>query len=99
MSTIAQTVLNQIRAMDPAALMAWGAKDLTNNGKGLRFKTSGMTPWKGFVNIILDEGKDLYEVHFLRNRKINGVPTIITDKLVKDVYVEDLINVIDGFVG
>lgn len=36
---VAQTVLAQIKATDPMALMAWGAKDFVNNGKGLRFKT------------------------------------------------------------
>lgn len=96
---VAQTVLAQIKATDPMALMAWGAKDFVNNGKGLRFKTSGMTPWKGNVNIILDEGKDLYEVHFLRVRKVKGVPTVKTDKVVTDVYCDQLVSVIDEFVG
>lgn len=97
--TVAQTVRDQIKATDPMALMAWGAKDLVDNGKGLRFKTSGMTPWKGYVNIILDEGKDLYEVHFLRVRKVKGIPTVKTDKVVTEVYCDQLVAVIDSFVG
>ena len=96
---VAQTILAQIKATDPMALFAWGAKDLVNTGKGLRFKTSGLTPWKGYVNIILDEGKDLYEVHFLRVRKVKGVPTVKTDEVVTDVYCVELVSVIDRFVG
>ena len=97
--SVAQTILTQIKATDPIALAAWGAKDLTNTGKGLRFKTSGMTPWKGHVNIILDEGKDLYEVHFLRVRKVKGIPTVKIDKSVTEVYCDQLVEVIDSFVG
>ena len=60
--------------------------------KGLSFKTSGMVAWKGTVTIILDEAKDLYTVKFTRLRKLN----VIVDKVVEDVFVEDLINVIDA---
>ena len=96
---VATIIRNQIHATDPMALFAWGAKDLVYTGKGLRFKTSGMTPWKGHVNIILDEGKDTYEVHFLRVRKVKGVPTVKTDKVVPDVYCDQLVSIIDEFVG
>ena len=40
--TIAQTILSQIKTIDPMATFAWGAKDLVNMGDGLKFKTSGM---------------------------------------------------------
>ena len=93
--SIATTIRNQIAIMDPFALGAWGAKDLVNTGTGLRFKTSGSTRWKGYVHIILDEGKDLYRVEFLRVRKLQ----ILKDKMIDEVFVEDLINVIDEFVG
>lgn len=96
---VAITIRDQIKATDPMALFAWGAIGFVNTGKGLRFKTSGMTRWKGYVNIILDEGKDLYEVQFLRFRKVKGVPTFKTDKVVTDVYCDQLVSVIDEFVG
>lgn len=95
MTTIAQTILRQIKGMDPMALPAWGAKDLVNTGKGLQFKTSGMTPWKGFVHIILDEAADLYNVEFYRIR----AGKVKTDKAVNGVYFDELISVIDSFVG
>lgn len=89
---IATIIRDQIKAMDFWALGAWGAKDMIALKKGLSFKTSGMVAWKGTVSIILDEAKDLYTVKFTRLRKLN----VIVDKVVEDVFAEDLINVIDA---
>lgn len=93
--SVAQIILSQIKTLDPRALWAWGAKDLVNMGNGLKFKTSGMTPWKGHVYVKYNEGTDLYEIQFYRLRKAE----IKMDKVVEDVYAEDLVEVIDGFVG
>lgn len=92
---IATIIRDQIKTIDFWAFGAWGAKDLVNTGKGLRFKTSGAVRWKGFVNVIYDEGQDLYNIEFFR---IRGVK-IITDKIVEGVFVEDMVNIIDGQVG
>jgi hypothetical protein len=91
----AQTILSQIKTLDPMALFAWGAKDLMNMGDGLKFKTSGMTPYKGFVYVKYNPVPDLYEVQFFRFRKME----VKMDKVVQDVYAEDLVSVIDNFVG
>ena len=91
----AQIILSQIKAIDPRALWAWGAKDLMNMGDGLKFKTSGMTPYKGYVYVKYNSGKDLYEIQFFRFRKME----VKYDKVVEDVFAEDLVSVIDGFVG
>lgn len=92
---IAQTILEQIKTIDRMALYAWGAKDFVNMGDGLKFKTSGMTPWKGQVYIKYNYGRDLYEIQFFRVRKAE----IKVDKVLEDVYAEDLVCVIDSFVG
>ena len=92
---VAQTILSQIKTLDPMALFAWGAKGLANTGNGLQFKTTGMTPFKGFVRITLDEGKDLYVIEFLKVTK----KEVKVVKSVEDVYAEDLVSVIDNFVG
>ena len=92
---IAQTILDQIKTIDPMALPAWGAKDLMNMGDGLKFKTTGMTPYKGYVYIKYVAGRDLYEVQFFRFRKLE----MKMDKVVEDVYAQDLVSVIDNFVG
>lgn len=91
----AQIILSQIKAIDPMALFAWGAKNLINMGDGLKFKTSGMTPYKGYVYVKYNSGKDLYDIQFFKLRNLE----VKTDKVVEDVYAEDLVRVIDGFVG
>jgi hypothetical protein len=92
---VAQTILSQIKTLDPMALPAWGAKDLMDMGNGLKFKTSGMTPYKGHVYVRYNEGADLYDVSFYRIRKLE----LKMDKVVEDVYAQDLVSVIDNFVG
>lgn len=91
----AQTILSQIKTIDAWALCAWGAKDFVVMEDGLKFKTSGMTPWKGHVYVKYNPVPDLYEVQFFRLRKSQ----IKMDKVVEDVYAEDLVRIIDGFVG
>lgn len=98
---IAQTILQQIKAIDFWALGAWGAKDYTilskeySGASGVRFKTSGMVSWKGFVAIRYNEGSDLYDIEFFRIWKRNKK----VDKSVEGVYVENLIEVINSQVG
>jgi hypothetical protein len=93
--TIAQTILSQIKTIDPRATWAWGAKELVNMGDGLKFKTSGMVKWKGYVYIKYNEGTDLYDIEFFRIRGVN----VKTDKGMTDIFAEDLVNVIDSVVG
>lgn len=93
--TIAQTILSQIKTIDPRATWAWGAKELVNMGDGLKFKTSGMVKWKGYVYIKYNEGTDLYDIEFFRIRNCE----IKCDKGMTDIYAEDLVRVIDSVVG
>lgn len=92
---IAKTILSQIKAIDAWALCAWGAKDFVAMEDGLKFKTSGMTPWKGYVYVKYNPVPDLYEVQFFRVRGAK----IINDNTVEDVYAPELVSVIDKFVG
>lgn len=91
----AQIILSQIKALDHMALFAWGAKNLVNMGDGLKFKTSGMTPWKGYVYVKYNISKDLYDIQFYKLRNLE----VKTDKVVEDVYAEDIVRIIDGVVG
>lgn len=91
----ATIIRDQIRALDRFAFGAWGAKDLLNMGNGLKFKTSGMVKWKGYVYVKYDEGSDLYNIDFFRVRGVD----IKYDKQVEGVFVEDLVTVIDAQVG
>ena len=92
--TVAATILSQLKALDPRAMWAWGAKDLANTGKGLQFRVGGLAKFKGLVHIRYNEGSDLYEIDFIKIKK--GLPVVV--KTVDDVYVEDMINVIDATV-
>lgn len=93
--SVAKTILQQIKGMDRFALGAWGAKNLVDMGNGLKFKTSGMVKWKGYVLIELDEGQDLYNVTFGRIWRREWK----VDKKVEGVYFDQLIETIDAQVG
>ena len=93
--TVAQIIRDQIRAIDRFALGAWGAKDMLNMGNGLKFKTSGMVKWKGYVYVKYDEGNDLYNIDFFRVRGAD----VKYDRCVEGVFVEDLVRSIDEQVG
>ena len=93
--TIANTILEQIRLADRAALMAWGVKEIVAMENGLRFKSTGMVKWKGYVEVVLDEGKDLYNIEFFKLRKAERKIT----KRVEGVYCDELVPNIDAVVG
>lgn len=93
--SIAKTIATQIKALDKWAFGAWGAKEFVAMNDGLKFKTSGMVKWKGYVYVKYDHGRDLYDVIFARIRKMEWVE----DKKVEGVYVDMLVDIIDEQVG
>ncbi len=92
--TVARTILDQIKTLDPRALWAWGAKDFIGSDSSIQFKVGGMTRWKGKVIVKLN-GSDLYDVRFFRSRGTK----ILEDVTTGDVFAEDLVNIIDEKVG
>ena len=92
---VAKTILSQIKALDAWSLGAWGAKDLVALENGLQFKSSGMVKNKGIVQIKLNYGKDLYDVSFGKVRKFEYKEI----KKINDVFVGDLVDIIDEMVG
>ena len=92
---IAHTIRAQINAIDPRAFWAWGTKDMAAMPSGLRFKSSGMCRWKGFVEVTYNACTDLYTITFSRIRKSQ----VIVDKVVTDIYAEDLVRFVDAQVG
>ena len=103
MSVVAETIVQQIRAIDRNALMAWGYKPLHCNEKGLTFQVSG-PKFKGRIQVDLN-GRDLYDVKAIKITKKKDknfgvfMPVAKTHKEVGDVFVESLVSVIDGIVG
>ena len=101
-SEIAYTIRDQIKALDPWALMAWGVDQMSliyaqnpASGMGdahlggLSFRHRG-AKMKGYVWVCLDPS-DTYRVYFYK-----GLSNSHLVKEVRDVYVEDLVNVIDS---
>lgn len=93
--SIARTILEQIKTIDPRATWAWGAKELVNMGDGLKFKTTGMVKWKGYVYVKYNEGTDLYDIQFFRVRSA----AVKIDQKICNVFAEDLVRIIDTVVG
>ena len=91
---IAGVVYSQIKTMSPWAMAAWGAKELVVLKDGIQFKSSGMVKNKGIIQVKLN-GSDLYDITFGKVRKFKYKEI----KKVTDVFVEDLIDVIDEMVG
>jgi hypothetical protein len=88
---IANIILQQIRGTDFWALGAWGAKEMVAMKDGLKFKTSGMVKWKGYVYVQYDEGMDLYNIIFAKIRKMEWKE----EKLIDGVYFDQLVEFID----
>lgn len=92
---VAKTIVDQIKAIDITALMAYGAKNfamISQNAErrgGLEFKVNGLRH-KGWVRIILTWG-DVYRIETV-NRKRNIVDTL------DDVYFDELVYHLDRFV-
>ena len=93
--SIAQTIMTQIKTLDPRATWAWGAKDFVATKNGLLFRSSGMVKWKGYVHITLDEGQDLYDIEFY---KMRGVKRTVAAK-VEGIFADQLVELIDSQVG
>jgi len=93
--TVAEIIRDQIRAQDRMVFAAWGAKEFVNMGKGLKFKVGGMARYKGYVYVKLDEGADLYNIDFFRIRNLE----VKVDKAVEGVYADQLVEIIDDYVG
>ena len=93
--TIANTIADQIKAQDAMALWAWGSKDMVALNNGLQFKTSGMVQRKCIVQVIYDEAQDMYNVVFGRIRKLEWK----IDRKIEGVFADQLVEIIDGYVG
>ena len=70
-------------------VFSWGFNTPTAIANGLRFKVQGFK-FKGTVEVVYNEGTDLFEVKLIKNGKV--VET------VEDVYLDSLVDVIDNHV-
>jgi hypothetical protein len=68
---------------------SWGFNSPVALTDGLQFKVQGFI-FQGVIQIKYNEGKDLFYINFLKNN------VLIDTRL--DVYVEDLIQVLDNHI-
>lgn len=107
---VANTILQQIKGLDPMALPSWGARDFVglpaghaligipgNHLGGVMFMVRGRKPGmaRGGKIIILLNGRDLYDV--IAGNVSGGAWKVIDE--VNDVFFDMLPKVIDGLVG
>ena len=119
--SVAQTIIDQIKATGGnMVFFDWGTsrfnpKFMTvqrDNMVGVKFRTAGLVKWKGWVEIMLNEGADLYELRFYRMRRPRkkkgevfntNLPEMKIDKEHDGVCWEDMSKLIDlqvlGHVG
>jgi hypothetical protein len=92
MSDVATTIHKQITTIAPLAFMSWGASKFVRGDDSLSFQVGGLAMLKGRVQVKLNSN-DLYDVSFVNFRRKFDTTT------VNDVFVEDLVKVIDKNVG
>ena len=68
---------------------SWGFNSPIAVKNGLRFKVQGYK-FHGVVEVVYNEGKDLFDVSFIKANKVI--------KSVEDVYFDMLVDVIDNYV-
>lgn len=95
-SQVAQTILDQIKAIDFWALGAWGAKNAVAGDNRLQLDVKGLK-FRGRVIITLTE-KDDYTIEFGKIRNKNKIPTWTVHHTAESVYCDQLVSVIDHIV-
>lgn len=68
---------------------SWGFHNPVALDNGLQFRVQGRL-FKGVVNVVYNEGRDLFDVSFIKNGKV--IDTI------EGVYLDTLVNAIDYYV-
>ena len=84
---MAKYILSIFRTQ-PIVVFSWGfhSPQRLPDDKGLRFQVEGFK-YQGTVEVVYVEGKDLFEVRLINN-----------GTKVEDVYLDNLVNAIDGMV-
>ncbi len=79
----------QILQTQTIIVWSWGFHSPVAIENGLRFKVQGFK-FRGSVEVVYNEGMDLFEVSFIKNGKVV--------EAVTDVFFDRLVEVIDGYV-
>ena len=92
---VSKEILKQLNAIDPRAIFAWGYRAPMYTDDSLSFLVNGSKTAPNSRLTIKLNGKDLYDITIHR---VAGVE-VIYDAKEEDVYVEDLVKIIDSIVG
>lgn len=93
--SIAKTIAEQIGGR---ALFMIGAKELIAGKNYLQFRI-GRNP-KGWTKICVQlNGLDLYDMIFCRIRKKQGIPEVVENKTLENIYCDQLCDIIESETG
>jgi hypothetical protein len=98
---VAETILSQIKALDPRATLAWGAKEFigftesSKNLGSLRFKATNNPNFKSIFITISLEFNDTYTISAWKIVKHE----VVVKTKHSDVYCDMLVDVIDSILG
>ena len=70
-------------------IYSWGFHQPMALENGIRFKVTGFK-FKGIVDVVYNEGRDLFDVSFIKRNKVR--------KSIDGVYFDMLVDTIDDFV-
>ena len=85
---IAKTIQQQLMGMGKMKVWSWGANSWASIPEGLAFKVQGFK-FKGVVKIVLTPS-DTYTIEFIKAKKVQ--------KEMTDVYFDEMVDLIDGYV-
>ncbi len=85
---VAKYILKILRTQT-IIVWSWGFNSPVTIANGLKFNVQGFK-FKGSVEVLYNEGKDLFEVSFIKNGKVI--------EAVNDVFFDMLVEVIDEHV-
>ena len=70
-------------------MFSWGFHQPVAIENGLQFKVQGFK-FRGIVEVVYNEGRDLFDVRFLKRKKVVNT--------IEGVFFDSLVEVIDDFV-
>jgi hypothetical protein len=85
---MAEYILSVLKAQI-IIMWSWGFNNPTAIEDGLQFNVQGFK-FKGIVKVIYDHAMDLFKVEFVKDDEVV--------KTIEDVYVDQLVEVIDNYV-
>jgi hypothetical protein len=93
-SKVAKTILKQINAIDKFALPSWDAKNYVSSNDSIQFDVRG-SKFRGRVIITYDKRSDTYIIELGQVRGMDWKQKY----MVKSIFAQDLVNVLDQQVG